>query len=67
MTNVFFFSNIVGDDDCLKPSLADMKLEPETENHLDMHNAIRKSDKVCIVCLQCFYLKLAPGKYGEHF
>eukprot|EP00092_Neocalanus_flemingeri_P010668 GFUD01011492.1.p1 GENE.GFUD01011492.1~~GFUD01011492.1.p1 ORF type:complete len:1056 (-),score=265.28 GFUD01011492.1:937-4104(-) len=38
--------NIVGDDDCLKPSLADMKLEPETENHLDMHSAVRKSDKI---------------------
>jgi len=38
--------NIVGDDDCLKPSLTDMKLEPETENHLDMHSAVRKSDKI---------------------
>jgi len=38
--------NIVGDDDCLKPSLADMKLEPETEHHLDLHSAVRKSDKI---------------------
>ena len=42
------FSNIVGDEDCLKPSLTDMKLEPETENHLDMHSAVRKSDKVSL-------------------
>jgi len=38
--------NMVGDEDCLKPTLADMKLEPETENRIDIHSAVRKSDKI---------------------
>ena len=45
-----FFRNMVGDEDCLKPTLADMKLEPETENRIDIHSAVRKSDKV-VVCV----------------
>ena len=45
-----FLRNMVGDEDCLKPTLADMKLEPETENRIDIHSAVRKSDKV-VVCV----------------
>ena len=35
------------EDDCLKPSLSELKLEPETDtHHLDLHTAVKKSDKI---------------------
>ena len=36
------------EEDCLnlKPPLSELKLEPETETHLDLHTAVNKSDKV---------------------
>ena len=45
------FRNLIGDDDCLKPSLTEMKLEPADVEAGDIphHGAsTRKADKVCI-------------------
>ena len=43
------FRNLMGDDDCLKPSLTEMKLEPaDNDGDLIQSPNIRKADKVSI-------------------
>ena len=43
------FRNLMGDDDCLKPSLTEMKLEPaDNDGELIQSPNIRKADKVSI-------------------
>ena len=47
----------MGEESCLKPSLTELKLEPDTENHLDIHSAARKSDKVLVTQYCTMYQK----------
>ena len=50
----YYCRNLIGEDDCIKPSLTEMKLEPADHDDLrDIHQhspgpGVRKADKVVL-------------------
>ena len=46
----------MGEDDCIKPSLTEMKLEPADADDLQQSPNVRKADKVILKLLYHFKL-----------